>query len=128
MKISLDHAHIFSSDVAATLRFFVDALGAELVWDEAAAGARNLRLRLGSAFIHVYEQPPKGERGGAIHHLGIATDDLDQLVERMKQQGYTFRAAIRDEPRFRYVMVEAPDHLLVELFECKEPQRWQMSG
>ena len=127
MKVSLDHAHVFSSDLAATLRFFVDGLGAELVWDEEAAGSRNLRLRLGGAFIHVYDQPPKRERGGAIHHLGIATDDLEQLVARLKQKGYAFRSAIRDEPRFRYVMVEAPDQLLVELFESREPERWQIA-
>jgi catechol 2,3-dioxygenase-like lactoylglutathione lyase family enzyme len=126
VQISLDHAHIFSSNLAATLGFFVDLLGAEVVWDEEAAGTRSLRLRLGNGFLHVYDQPPKGERGGAVHHLGVATDDLDALVERMKKKGFAFRHSVRDEPKFRYVMVAAPDGLLVELFQSKEPRRWQM--
>jgi catechol 2,3-dioxygenase-like lactoylglutathione lyase family enzyme len=126
VEISLDHAHVFSSNVEATLAFFVDLLGAEMVWDEEAAGTRSVRLRLGNGFLHVYDQPPKAERGGAFHHLGIATDDLDGLVARMKKKGYHFRSAIHDEPKFRYVMAAAPDGLLVELFESREPQRWQM--
>jgi catechol 2,3-dioxygenase-like lactoylglutathione lyase family enzyme len=126
VQASLDHAHIFSSDLAATLGFFVDLLGAQIVWDEEAAGTRTVRLGLGSSFLHVYDQPPKGERGGAVHHLGVATDDLLALVESMKQKGYVFRNAIHDEPKFRYVMVAAPDGLLVELFQSKEPRRWQL--
>jgi hypothetical protein len=47
------------------------------VWDEDAAGVRTVRLRLGNAFVQVYDQAPKSQRGGAMHHLGIETDDLD---------------------------------------------------
>jgi catechol 2,3-dioxygenase-like lactoylglutathione lyase family enzyme len=124
MRIGLDHAHLFASDIAATIAFFTRILGASVVWDEEAAGVRNVRLALGRAFIHLYDQPPRGARGGAIHHLGIETDDLDALVARMKADGCALRNAIREEPRFRYAMVEGPDGLLLELFECREPQRW----
>ena len=124
MQVSLDHVHLFSSDPTATEAFFVEMLGAERVWDEEAAGVRTIRLRLGRAFVNLYAQPPRGERGGAFHHLGVHTDDLDGLVARMKSRGFQFRNAIREEPRFRYVMVAAPDDLLIELFESREPERW----
>jgi hypothetical protein len=101
-------------------------LGAKTVWDEEAAGVRNVRLALGNAFIQIYEQPPKTARGGPIHHLGIETDDLDGLVARMTRNGYEFRNSIREQPKFRYVMIAGPDDLLIELFQCHEPQRWQM--
>lgn len=55
MRVSLDHVHIFASDLAATLDFFCLMLDAKVVWDEEAAGVRNVRLALGHAFIHVYE-------------------------------------------------------------------------
>lgn len=126
MRVSLDHVHIFSSDLAATVEFFRRMLGAELVWDEEAAGVRNVRLALGNAFVHVYEQPPRTQRGGPIHHLGIETDDLDQLVARMKENGYEFRNVIRERPKFRYLMIAGPDDLLIELFQCHEPQRWKL--
>jgi catechol 2,3-dioxygenase-like lactoylglutathione lyase family enzyme len=126
VRVSLDHVHLFATDVAATLDFFCSMLGAKLIWDEEAAGVRNVRLALGHAFIHVYEQAPKTQRGGPVHHLGVETDDLDGLVARMKQLGYVFRNEVREQPQFRYVMIAAPDDLLIELFECREPQRWQL--
>jgi len=126
MRVGLDHVHIFASDLTATITFFCDMLGAAVVWDEGAAGVRNVRLSLGSAFIQIYEQPPKAPRGGAMHHLGVETDDLDALVARMTARGFRFRNAIREEPRFRYVMVSGPDDLLIELFQCREPERWRI--
>lgn len=124
MRIGLDHAHLFASDVAATVAFFRDMFGATVVWDEEAAGVRNVRLGVGRAFLQIYDQPPPGARGGAFHHLGIETDDLDALVARMKAHGFQFRNPVRDLPQFRYVMVAGPDDLLIELFECREPARW----
>ena len=127
MRLSLDHAHLFARDPAATVGFFVELLGAEVVWDETVAGARSVRLRLGRAFLHVYDQPPRAPRGGAVHHLGIETDDLDALVAHMTARGFAFRNPIRTDRAFKYVMVEGPDGLLIELFECFEPGRWKIA-
>ena len=126
MRVSLDHIHIFSSNLSATIEFFRVMFGATVVWDDEAAGVKNVRLALGNAFLHVYDQPPKTVRGGAVHHLGIETDDLDELVSRMEAHGFHFRNPIRDEPKFRYVMIGGPDALLIELFQCREPDRWQL--
>ena len=126
MRVSLDHIHIFSSNIQVTMEFFIGMLGAAVVWDEDAAGARTVRLALGRGFIHVYDQPPKGERAGAIHHVGVETDDLDGLVAHMKAKGFEFRKPVREEARFRYVMVAGPDGLLIELFQSLEPERWQI--
>ena len=126
MRISLDHAHIFASDITATIDFLTRMFGATVVWDEDAAGTRSVRLALGKAFIHVYDQPPKSDRGGPVHHLGIETDDLEGLVARMMANGFEFRNAIRAQPKFRYVMVAGPDNQLIELFQSIEPERWQI--
>jgi catechol 2,3-dioxygenase-like lactoylglutathione lyase family enzyme len=128
MRINLDHAHLYASDAAETVRFFREMFGAEVVWDEVVAGARDIRLRLGRAFLMVYDQPPKAPRGGAFHHLGIETDDLAGLVQRMAAQGHEFRNVIRRAGAFDYVMVAGPDDLLIELFQCHEPERWGIAG
>ena len=131
MRVSLDHAHIFASSIDTTIDFMTRMFGASVVWDEEAAGTRSVRLAIGKAFIHVYDQPPRinnrAERGGPVHHLGIETDDLEGLVARMKANGYAFRKPIRVEPKFRYVMVAGPDNLLIELFQSLEPERWQIN-
>jgi catechol 2,3-dioxygenase-like lactoylglutathione lyase family enzyme len=124
MRISLDHAHIFASDINATIDFFTRMFGATVVWDEEAAGTRSVRLQVGKGFVHIYDQPPKSAQGGPVHHLGIETDDLEALVEKMKAEGFQFRKPIRVEPKFKYVMVAGPDNLLIELFQSLEPERW----
>ncbi|HVN35198.1 MAG TPA: VOC family protein [Casimicrobiaceae bacterium] len=126
MRVGLDHVHIFASNLSATVEFFCTMFGATVVWDEDAAGARSVRLALGRAFIQVYDQAPKRPRGGAMHHLGIETDDLDALVSRLESHGFRFRNSIRDEPRFRYVMISGPDDLLIELFQVRERDHWQL--
>ena len=126
MNASLDDAHLFASDRSATVGFFRTMFGATVIWDETAAGVRVVRLALGGAFIVIFDQPPKAPRGGAVHHLGIATDDLDALVAKMKANGFEFRNPIHDDPKFRYVMVSGPDDLLIELFQSLEPERWQV--
>lgn len=126
MRVSLDHAHIFATDPAATVEFFRTMFGASVVWDEVVAGARGIRLQIGRAFIQVYDQPPRAPRGGAIHHLGIETDDLAGLVRKMTSRGFVFRNPIREDKAFTYVMIAGPDDLLIELFECHEPDRWRI--
>lgn len=126
MRVSLDHVHVFASDASATVRFFQTMFDANVVWDEVVAGTRGIRLQIGRAFILVYDQPPKGPRSGAVHHLGIETDDLDGLVGAMTARGFHFRNPIREDATFKYVMVAGPDDLLIELFECHEPARWRI--
>lgn len=128
MRISLDHVHIFASDAAATVRFFQTMFDAVVVWDRTVAGARGIRLRVGRAFVIVYDQPPRGPRGGAVHHLGIETDDLRGLMQRMRARGFVFRNAMRSAESFDYVMIAGPDDLLIELFQCHEPARWGIDG
>ena len=128
MRISLDHAHLFASNISTTIDFLTRMFGAQVVWDELAAGTRSVRLQIGKGFVHLYDQPPKSERGGPVHHLGIETDDLEGLVERMKAQGFAFRNPVRTEPKFKYVMVAGPDNLLIELFQSLEPERWRIEA
>ena len=121
----LDHAHLFCSDVDATVDFFSRMFGGRVVMDEPdMAGVRNLRIDIGGGAIHLYEQPPRGTDRPLVHHLGIRTDDLAELVEHMRAEGHVFRNEISVFPTFRYVMVEATDGLLLELYETHAGVNW----
>jgi hypothetical protein len=93
--------------------------GAELVFDNEVAGARNVLLRLGTGHINFYDQPPSDSGRGSIHHLGIGTDDLAALVAHMEAKGFKFRKPITDLGNLKYVMAEGPDRVLLELFETE---------
>jgi len=105
--ICLDHVHIFSSNMAKTLRFYQTMFGAKLVYGAVLIEQRNVRLDIGGQAMHIYDQKPRGTDRGLVHHLGIRTDDLDGLVAHMKTNGMIFRKDITEDTPFRYVMCEA---------------------
>jgi catechol 2,3-dioxygenase-like lactoylglutathione lyase family enzyme len=119
MELNLDHAHLFASNIDETIAFWQTMFGATLEWDREAAGVRNVYLRIGRGAINLYDQPPRHVGSGSVHHLGIETDDLDALVAHMQANGFQFRKPINELPTFRYVMVAAPDNVLVELFQTR---------
>jgi catechol 2,3-dioxygenase-like lactoylglutathione lyase family enzyme len=114
--ISLHHTHLLASDLDATIAFWRDSFGAEVVHDVEFAGARNVFLRVGSGRIHLYDQPPKTSDRGTVHHLGVVTDELEHVVERLRALGHSV-TDIRREPTAAYAMAEGPDRLLVEIFQ-----------
>ena len=116
MRCDLHHAHLFATNLDASIAFYKDMLGAEILLDQEVAGSRNVLLRLGTGHLNFYDQPPKVE-SRVVHHLGVRTDDLDALVEHMRSRGFGFRKPITDLGVLRYVMAAAPDGLLLELFE-----------
>jgi catechol 2,3-dioxygenase-like lactoylglutathione lyase family enzyme len=117
MENSLHHVHIFASDIERTIGFYTELLGAEVVLDAQLAGARNVFLRIGKGRLHLYDQPPKHPVRGNIHHFGILTDDIDGVVQRMRDKGVPFTKGITDLGFWKYIMVPAPDGILIELFQ-----------
>jgi catechol 2,3-dioxygenase-like lactoylglutathione lyase family enzyme len=120
MAYDLHHVHLFASDVDRSIRFYQDIFDAEVLVDSEFAGARNIFLKIGRCRIHLYDQRPKHPGRGSMHHIGIRTDDLDGALKQMKKRGVVLNKGIRDHGIWRYVMVPAPDDILVELFEVDE--------
>jgi catechol 2,3-dioxygenase-like lactoylglutathione lyase family enzyme len=117
MRCHIHHTHLFASDLDAALKFYRDMFDAEILADLDMAGARNVFLAVGKGRLHFYNQPARDEGKGAIHHIGIQTDDLEGLVAHMKAKGFVFRREISDFGFWKYVMVQAPDQVLLELFQ-----------
>ena len=117
IKTSLHHAHLFASNIDESIQFYSDMFGAEILFDLEVAGARNVMISIGTSRINFYDQPPKDTGKGAVHHLGIETDNLEVLVDHMKSKGFEFRKSIKSLGVLKYVMAEGPDHVLLELFE-----------
>jgi len=117
MKTSLHHAHLFASNLDKSIKFYQDMFGAKVLFDLEMAGARNVMISIGSSKINFYDQPPKDQGRGAIHHLGIETEDLEALVAQMKSKGFQFIKEIKSFGPLKYVMAAAPDNVLLELFE-----------
>jgi catechol 2,3-dioxygenase-like lactoylglutathione lyase family enzyme len=115
--IHLHHVHLFSRDLSSAIDWYVRALGAEVYFDGDFGGARNVFMKIGTGRLHLYPQPPRDDGKGAIHHVGIRTDDLAGLHRRLLAMGTVFRSDIREFGTWRYLMCPAPDNVLLELFE-----------
>jgi catechol 2,3-dioxygenase-like lactoylglutathione lyase family enzyme len=113
----LHHVHLFASDLARSIDFYVKGFGGEVALDMELAGARNVFIKIGKGRLHLYDQPPKNPGRGSIHHFGIQTADIERVVERLKAWGITFRKPVTDFGFWKYVMVPAPDDVLIELFQ-----------
>ncbi len=115
MRIRLHHTHIFASDFERTLKFWKDMFGAEVLNE--GIPARSFLIGIGSGKINIYDQPPREGQGGAYHHIGVQTDDLDALMKHMKSKGFRFEGEVKDYGYLRYIMALAPDNILMELLE-----------
>jgi catechol 2,3-dioxygenase-like lactoylglutathione lyase family enzyme len=117
MRNSLHHVHAFATDIEASMRFYTQMFGGEVLVDAVLAGARNVFIRIGDGRLHLYDQPPRHAGAGSIHHFGIRTDDIAGMVERLQRHGVQLRKPVTELGGWRYVMVPAPDDVLIELFE-----------
>ena len=124
--IWLDHVHIFASDLEKTLHFYRTMFNARVVYDALLVGQRNVRIEIGGYALHIYDQRPRSADRGLVNHVGIRTDDLEALMAHMQAHGVKFRKGITEDPAFRYVMCEAPDGVLLELYQVKPGGEWMI--
>jgi len=113
------HALRSSSCPSLRIRFYREMFGAEILFDEMVAGVRNVLIRIGTGQINFYDQPPRETGKSAVHHLGIHTDNIFAVVTHMEAKGFNFRSPVRDFGDLKYIMLEGPDRLLIEVFERK---------
>jgi catechol 2,3-dioxygenase-like lactoylglutathione lyase family enzyme len=116
-RYHLQHVHLFASDLDATLAFYTRWFDARVVWDGDYGGARNVFVKIGIGAMHLYEQPPRDLGRNAVHHLGFQVVGLAELYARMKAAGLHLPNPIREVGGGGYFMVQAPDNVLLEVFE-----------
>ena len=119
--MDLHHVHVFAGDIEATIEWWSRHLDAKVIFDEKLAGARNVFLAVGTGRLHIYDQAPKDRGRSAIHHLGIKVADLRGVWRRLQAEGLTSPHGLREQNGWRYVMIAAPDGILLELFEFDDP-------
>ena len=118
----IHHVHIFASDLNKSIKFYEEAFDGKIVLDVELADARNVFMRVGNGRMHFYDQSPKFSGRGSIHHFGIQTDDIEGVVNKLKSMGVVFTKNITDVGFWKYIMVPAPDDILIELFEVDKKQ------
>jgi catechol 2,3-dioxygenase-like lactoylglutathione lyase family enzyme len=99
------------------MKFYQEFFGGKVILDAELAGARNVFIKIGNGRLHLYDQPPKNPGKGSIHHFGIQTDDIEEVVSKLISGGVVLKKGISDLGFWKYIMVPAPDEILIELFQ-----------
>ena len=118
------HTMVRVTDVDASLRFYCDALGLEVIKRNdypqgkfsliflAAPGDSEAQVEL----THNWEPEPYGG-GRNFGHLAYAVDDIYAACERLQKHGVTINRPPRDG---RMAFVRTPDGISIELVQAGE--------
>lgn len=136
MISDVHHVGIAVRDMAQALRFYSETLSLPIVreGESEARGAKVALIAVGGGYLELVQPISDAspfaahieERGEGLHHVGLATGDVDALVASLREKG----VALQDvEPRqgftgrLSYLAPEAFDGALLEVVQPDEELR-----
>ena len=76
-------------DYPKALGFYRDFLGFEMICEVAIPAPDQLAmLSMGNTILELIPERSAGESSGALNHIALATDDVDELLEKVRTAGY----------------------------------------
>ncbi len=119
------HTMVRVNDLDASLKFYRDALGLEVVREYEVPSGRFTLVYLAAPGDHdaqvelTYNWDPE-ELGGARNfgHIAYAVDDIYAACERLQAHGVTILRPPRDG---RMAFVRSPDNISIELLQSGQP-------
>jgi len=112
----------FVTDVAASVQFYVDALGFTVVQQFGAMAIverDDLKVWLAGPDASASRPMPDGTvpQPGGWNRFALTVDDLAATVEELRGRGVRFRNEVVTGPGGQQILVEDPDGNVVELFQ-----------
>ena len=118
MALKLNHLHLKSPDPQKTAQFYIDTLGATKVADIRDIGVRlDLHGLTLNVTKHIDSQTREQKYG--IEHIAIDADDIDGLIESLKQNGAKILEEASISGERKVVFFEGPDGVQLEFIENK---------
>jgi methylmalonyl-CoA/ethylmalonyl-CoA epimerase len=103
MTAAFDHAGLATDDADGLADLYADLLGCERVHQETFEGIYMVFLDVGNGYFELLEPRGEGtiaryldEHGPGIHHLAVATDDIEAALDRARACGVDL---VDEEPR-----------------------------
>lgn len=133
MNMKINHLGIATKGIDEALKFWGDALGLENVHTEVVEDqkVKVAMLPLGESRIELLEPTSADspiskfleKRGGGIHHIAVEVDDIEQSLQKLKDQGMRL---IDEKPRIgaegclvAFVHPSSANGVLLELVQQK---------
>jgi catechol 2,3-dioxygenase-like lactoylglutathione lyase family enzyme len=118
MTFKMNHVHLKTADPDKTAQFYVDTLGATIVSKNATGGYRLDLHGLALNVSRFLDQQKRDQKYG-MEHIAIDTDELDNLVEKLKGQGIHILEETVVSGGRRVCFFEGPDGVQLEFIEMK---------
>jgi catechol 2,3-dioxygenase-like lactoylglutathione lyase family enzyme len=119
MTLKLNHLHLKTRDPEKTVKFYVDNLGAKIV-NQSPRGGYRLNLHGLELNVTKFLDDQTREQKYGMEHLAIDTDELDALVEKLRQQGIHILEQTVVSGGRRVCFFEGPDGVQLEFIEMKK--------
>lgn len=118
MTFKMNHVHLKTKDPEKTAKFYVDTLGAKIVNGPNANGGFRIDLHGLELNISRFLEQKREQKYG-MEHIAIDTDELDNLVEKLKVQGIHILEETVVSGGRRVCFFEGPDGVQLEFIEMK---------
>lgn len=101
--MKFDHAGIATEDASGLADLYAELFGLEVAHEETFDGMRLVFLDCGNGYFELLEPLEEGtiaryldDHGAGIHHLALATDDIEGALERAREHDVRL---VDEEPR-----------------------------
>ena len=114
--LTLNHAMVYSRDVAASLRFYTEALGLKPL-DLALPYYARLKSPKGMATLALHKLEPGAQLVPGAIRLYFETPELAAAIKRVQKAGYKVKAPAKKMPwGWTHVYLDDPDGHEVSLY------------
>lgn len=124
LNYTFDHVHLFCTELAASERWFIEGMGAELVRHRQVKGSPTADLRLGAMSILLREAWPEEKLGApgpsrfGTDHFGLEVSDLEATARELKRRGVEFEIEPFElSPGTHIAFVRGPDSIRIEILQ-----------
>jgi catechol 2,3-dioxygenase-like lactoylglutathione lyase family enzyme len=119
----IEHVHIRASNPGKTIDFFKTFFGGQVIKEFESLGRKITILSIGDksnlSILHI--PPAVGDprpENASIDHIGIAVQNIEELVRRLKEEGYRFPVDLaRSVSGAKIAFCLGPDNVYVELID-----------
>ena len=132
MITKIDHVAVIVRDIDAAVKSYGDMFGFKVVETMQGPGGefKSVIIANGDMRLEFFQPLKPGsfqkfldERGGGLHHISLATDDIEAELKNLKAQG---KKLVNEEPRsvpsgdkIAFVHQDAAENVLIELVQRK---------
>ena len=114
-----DHIHLRSPDPLKTAQFYETMFSAKRVEIQPRYGSVSIRLDLNGQLVIISPPPPVENSRLAqygLNHFGLITDNLEKVVDDLKNKGITFLMDVTPlSSTTKVSFLLAPENVLVEI-------------